>query len=55
MSKSIFQERIKLLNEGSDVFQLIAHNSWNDRVRNEEIIRGVNEGRNIAQIIKKEG
>lgn len=35
ISRSIFEERIKLLIEGGHVFQLIAHSSWNDRVRNE--------------------
>jgi len=54
-SRSIFEERIKLPKERSDVFQLIAHSSWNDRVRNEGTLCRVKEERNIAQIIKKEG
>ena len=30
------------------MFQLIAHSSWTDRVRNKEILRRVKEERNIA-------
>jgi hypothetical protein len=53
ISRSIFEERIKLLNEGSDVFKLIAFCSWSNRVRNEEVLRSVKEDRNITQIIKR--
>ena len=36
------------------MFQLIAHSSWTDRVRNEEILRRVKEERNIAQKKKED-
>ena len=35
------------------MFKLIAYSTWTDRVRNEEILRRVEEERNIVQIIKR--